>query len=49
MGNEKVGDRLTWESRAPSEGLEGLPSLVSVVGEKGLVDSGLQGCYVIWG
>lgn len=41
MGNERVGDQLTWEGGAPSEEFEGLPCLISVVCEEGLVDSGL--------
>ena len=49
MGDEGVGEGLAWEGLVDGEGLEGLPSLISVTGDEGLVEGGLEGGDLVRG
>lgn len=49
VGNKRVCKGLTRKGRAAGEGLEGLPGLIRVGGEEGVVEGGFEGGYVVRG
>lgn len=49
MGDERVGEGLTREGGVGGEGSEGLPCLVSVVGDEGAAEGSLESVLTIYG
>lgn len=47
MGDEGIGEGLTWESGAAREGLEGLPGLVGVARQERFLEVCFQRIHVV--